>query len=67
MSAPAAPLLQRVPLGAAVEDPGAILDRFLDWVKGTEGQQATAPRRRRPPAESPAETEETEEREEVTV
>ena len=25
-------LLRRVPQGAALRDPGAILDRFLDWV-----------------------------------
>lgn len=28
-------LLRRVPQGAALRDPGAILDRFLDWVAAT--------------------------------
>jgi superfamily II RNA helicase len=32
MSAAAGALLARVPLGAPLSDPGAILDRFLDWV-----------------------------------
>jgi hypothetical protein len=29
------PLLQRVPQGAPLRDPGAILDRFLGWVEAT--------------------------------
>ncbi len=35
MNSDTAPLLRRVPLGAALSDPGAILDRFLDWVNET--------------------------------
>ena len=31
----AAPLLRHVPEGAALSDPGAILDRFLAWVAST--------------------------------
>ena len=33
MSVPAANLATRIPLGAALADPGAVLDRFLAWVR----------------------------------
>jgi superfamily II RNA helicase len=35
MARPLPELLRRVPQGAALSDPGAILDRFLDWVRST--------------------------------
>ena len=34
----APPLIDRVPLGAALTDRGAILDRFLAWVEDSHGQ-----------------------------